>query len=126
VAGEGAAETVGPGGRAAVRLLRVWCDMDSDGGGYTIVPVQGGLPTASYTTYDTCEAMGLQVAVPRTRAHLAAMLQGDYVSTPTGVHPGLRYIRRVLPGVVSDHGFALPLPLTFAPMTSTDKQATRM
>jgi hypothetical protein len=135
VARESAAETVGPGGRAAVRLLRVWCDMTTDGGGYTIVPVRGGLPTSSYTQHNTCEAMGLQLAIPRTKNHLAVMLKGDYDKV---IHPqntahsssssraGVRYMRRVLPGVLADRSFTLNLPLTFVPMTSNDPQAAKM
>jgi hypothetical protein len=76
------------GGSGKSDLLRVWCDMASDGGGYTIAPVEHGLPTARIADANSCQRMGMQMAVPRTPAHMLSMLH----------HFGAKYFASV-PGV---------------------------
>jgi hypothetical protein len=60
---------------AGFRRLLVHCDMHTDGGGYTEFAVSSGLRTAGAADADTCKQLGLQLVVPRTAAHFAAMLQ---------------------------------------------------
>ena len=65
-----------------------WCDMRADGGGYTAVPVAAGVKSYRSTDWDSCKAMGLQMVVPRTRAHLNGLLAqfgSSYFSTAPGV-----------------------------------------
>ena len=92
------------GVRQPVRM-RVWCDMSTDGGGYTTYPIAGGPPTWHTDSWgsgratsgvgsdsgsdgsggtstnggtvagsDGCSAVGMRLAVPRTRAHWASLL----------------------------------------------------
>ena len=74
--------------RRACGALRVWCDMYTDGGGYTTLALRGapvtrraaavavpaGAGGAPHAAGDGCEARGLQLVVPRTRAHFGGML----------------------------------------------------
>ena len=54
--------------------LDVWCDMETDGGGYTYYPIMDGKATTRYDQANSCTEMGLQLAVWRTEAHMHAML----------------------------------------------------
>ncbi|MBN2724424.1 MAG: hypothetical protein JXR95_10170 [Deltaproteobacteria bacterium] len=49
----------------------VWCDMESDGAlGYTMLKLESTLLTTNQDTYrEICSAFGMEVIVPRTRAH---------------------------------------------------------
>ncbi len=60
----------GPGPRAPIT---VYCDMTTDGGGYTQYRVTGGISTSRFDQANSCTALGLKIAVPRTEAHLRAM-----------------------------------------------------
>ena len=62
-------------GGAKFEHLRVWCDMDTDGGGYTVYAVRGGTPTAKISDANTCQDYGLQLAVPRTAPHLRSLIK---------------------------------------------------
>ena len=75
-------------GGAKFEHLRVWCDMTTDGGGYTVYAVRGGTPTAKISDANTCQDYGLQLAVPRTAPHLRALVKTF----------GRRFFK-VLPGV---------------------------
>ena len=96
----------GRGGRQPLRL-RVHCDMETDGGGYTFYPMADGSKTWHTDTWgkggggsgggvgggtvagtDGCATVGLRVVVPRTRAHWRSLL-GLY---------GPRFFR-VVPGI---------------------------
>ena len=56
------------------KKLKVWCDMESDGGGYTMLPITNGLLTSKNTEPNSCARFGMQMAVPRSKAHFRAML----------------------------------------------------
>jgi len=60
-------------GTKAVRL-QVWCDMVTDGGGYTMYPVRNGAKTRKQSDDDDCAAVGMQIAVPRTEGHFSSMI----------------------------------------------------
>ena len=49
--------------------------MATDGGGYTVAPVRDGLTTRKVSDADSCAAVGMQLVVPRTRAHLVSLLR---------------------------------------------------
>ena len=70
--------------------LKVWCDMETDGGGYTYYPIDNnGVSTNRYDTENNCTALGLQLAVWRTKAHMHAMLHRfgtQYFATVPGVY----------------------------------------
>jgi len=70
------------------RQLQVWCDMETDGGGYTTYPIQKGLRSYRYTDDDSCAALGLQMVVPRTAEHFQAMVR-LYGTQFFGVVPGI-------------------------------------
>ena len=60
------------------KLLRVWCDMTTDGGGYTYYPCNTGsaaCPSVSQTNVaDGCTAVGLNMVIPRTQNHWTSMI----------------------------------------------------
>lgn len=65
---------IDPDGTGPISAFQAYCDMTTDGGGYTYYPVTGGLQTYRYTDNNTCKALGMDIAVPRTQAHISAML----------------------------------------------------
>jgi hypothetical protein len=48
--------------------------MYTDGGGYTMYTVVGGIRTSRVSDLDSCQQNGLQMVIPRTAAHFAAMI----------------------------------------------------
>ena len=54
--------------------MRVFCDMVTDGGGYTFHAVKSGIETFRSTDWDSCKEVGLTMIVPRTKEHLDFML----------------------------------------------------
>ena len=81
------------------KLLRVWCDMTTDGGGYTYYPCDGGAaacPNASRTTdANGCKAIGMDMVIPRTQNHWASMF--SFVTTTLG-SPSRTYFAAI-PGI---------------------------
>lgn len=61
----------GPGGNAPIT---VYCDMTTDGGGYTSYAITGtGISTNRFDEANSCQALGMELMVIRTSAHYAAM-----------------------------------------------------
>ena len=70
------------------RAVTAYCDMTTDGGGYTMVPVDSGIRTSRVSDMDSCREMGLQMIVPRTRAHWVSML-GRFGQSYFNTIPGI-------------------------------------
>ena len=52
---------------------KVWCDFQTDGGGYDTLPVKGGRTTCRRTDSNSCPP-GMNIWVPRTKAHWKSVL----------------------------------------------------
>jgi len=61
-------------------VVTVWCDMDTDGGGYTFYKVPTSRDTATQAQ-SYCAGLGMHLFIPRTQAHLRSAYS---VSTHTG------------------------------------------
>lgn len=79
------------GAGGPIAPVGVYCDMTSDGGGYTLLPVSGGISTTRFDQPNSCAQFGMAIAVPRTLAHLKAM---------TSAFPSAFF--RTLPGIYRD------------------------
>jgi hypothetical protein len=68
--------------------LSVYCDMVSDGGvGYTMVRVHSASLGGRQSAYvSACQALGLEIVVPRTQAHLEAMIAWNGGQAPNIVN----------------------------------------
>jgi len=80
---------IDPDLNASTAALSVYCDMATDGGGYTFYPVSSGLTTSKYTDNDSCKSVGLHIFVPRTQAHLNKALadyNGYVIGSTVGVY----------------------------------------
>ena len=80
---------IDPDGAGPFAPLTVYCDMTTDGGGYTIYAVANAIETSRYDQRNSCTEVGLQLAVPRTKAHLEAMFArygASFFHTVPGVY----------------------------------------
>jgi DNA-binding beta-propeller fold protein YncE len=73
--------TITPTG-STVGAMDVYCDMVSDGGGYTMMKVDNGGETNAAQAETYCRARGMHLFVPRTEAHRAAAL--NFIRSGTG------------------------------------------
>ena len=58
------------------------------GGGYTFYPIDSGLRTYRSTDNNSCKALGMDIVIPRTQAHLNALLtryDSSYFATVPGI-----------------------------------------
>lgn len=82
--------TIDPDGGGSAAPLTVFCDMTTDGGGYTYYPIKsGGISTTRYDQQNSCTAVGLKMVVARTKAHMTAMWSkygASYFATVPGVY----------------------------------------
>ena len=53
--------------------ITAYCDMTTDGGGYTFYPITNGISTKKSDAHNSCKALGMNIVVPRTKAHFHAM-----------------------------------------------------
>jgi hypothetical protein len=63
--------------------------MTTDGGGYTLLPVKGGISTKRYDEANSCAGVGMSIAVARTQNHLKSMYStfgAGYLKTVPGVY----------------------------------------
>ena len=63
-----------PSENPTANLLRVWCDMTSDGGGYTSYEITDGIPVSRADAENSCSALGLQLQVWRSAEHRDASI----------------------------------------------------
>lgn len=81
--------TIDPDGKGIYPALQVFCDMTTDGGGYTSLAVDNGISTSRFDQANSCTALGLQMVIPRTNAHLQALYAkygAAYFQTIPGVY----------------------------------------
>lgn len=77
-------------------LYNMWCDMTTDGGGYSYYPCQGCTSVSHVTDNDGCKQRGMSVVIPRTQAHWGSIATfitstmgsnyGTYLSTVPGIY----------------------------------------
>ena len=54
--------TIDPDGAGGNAPVEVYCDMTTDGGGYTFYPVEsGGISTSRFDQANSCQAVGLEL-----------------------------------------------------------------
>lgn len=97
---------IDPDGAGVLGPITVYCDMTTDGGGYTYYAVTGGISTTRFDEANSCDAVGLHMAIPRTQAHLNALL----------ARYGMEYFQ-VVPGI---YGLVSGTDFTPATMNSGD------
>ncbi len=72
----------GPG--AGIDPFTVWCDMTTDGGGYTFYKASTATAMSAAEAEAACGALGMQLFIPRNPAHLASAFA---VATATALGP---------------------------------------
>jgi subtilisin-like proprotein convertase family protein len=68
--------------------LLMWCDMDTDGGGYTYYPISNGITTYRSTDGNSCKDLGMDIVYPRSKAQWNYMMQ-RYKKKYFSVVPGI-------------------------------------
>ncbi len=71
------------------QVFQAYCDMTSDGGGYTYLPIDAGKATSKVTDDNTCKDYGWDLIYPRTKTQWTAVLAKygtSYFSTIPGVY----------------------------------------
>jgi hypothetical protein len=68
--------------------FQAFCDMTTEGGGYTYYPVGSGISTSRNTDNNSCRSLGMDIVFPRSKAHLQAMI-GKYGTSYFSVMPGV-------------------------------------
>jgi len=73
----------------ATSTIKVYCDMTTEGGGYTFYPVASGITTRRWYENNTCKGLGMDIVYPRSKAHWDVMLKkygSSYFATIPGVY----------------------------------------
>ncbi len=83
---------IDPDGSGPVEPLTVFCDMVTDGGGYTMVRFDDSVLGGDQNTYASyCAAHGLEIIVPRTRSHAMSILAWNDGDPPNLVNVFPKY-----------------------------------
>ncbi|NDK10015.1 hypothetical protein GW846_04495 [Candidatus Gracilibacteria bacterium] len=69
-------------------ILKVYCDMTTDNGGYTMYPIVNGIRSFRSTDNNSCKEVGMDMLVPRTKDLFAYVIQ-RYGSSYFRVMPGI-------------------------------------
>ena len=80
---------IDPDGAGPLAAITAFCDMTTDGGGYTEYAITGGISTYRFDEKNSCADYGLKIAVGRTKSHMTAMLTKygmGYFKTVPGVY----------------------------------------
>ncbi len=81
---------IDPDGTRPAPAITAFCDMTTDGGGYTMYPIKtGGISTSRYDQPNSCTAIGLKMVISRSKAHMAAMIAkygNSYFATVPGIY----------------------------------------
>jgi hypothetical protein len=64
--------TIDPDGVGPVPSQQVFCDMTTDGGGYTFLKISRGFNVQDTDAENDCISRGMRLLIPRTQAHLRA------------------------------------------------------
>jgi hypothetical protein len=75
----------GPG---PAQPVEAYCDMTADGGGYTYFPISGGTNTCRQNDANSCRALGMDIVMPRSKAHWLSMFN-KYGSSYFDIIPGI-------------------------------------
>ncbi|MBI5607478.1 MAG: proprotein convertase P-domain-containing protein [Deltaproteobacteria bacterium] len=70
------------------QIFQAFCDMTTDGGGYTYLPVDSGKTTFKSTDDNTCKDYGWDIVYPRTKSQWISML-GKYGTSYFATIPGV-------------------------------------
>ena len=70
-----AARYVDPDGSGSAPASNVWCDMTTDGGGYTFLKVLQGSAYDAVQAETYCDTLGMNLFIPRSPAHLVSAWQ---------------------------------------------------
>ncbi len=86
------ARYVDPDGGGSAPASNVWCDMTSDGGGYTYLKVLVGSAYNAVQAETYCDGVGMNLFIPRSPAHLTSAWQVAK-STSYGADSHAYYLR---------------------------------
>ena len=80
---------IDPDGAGAIAPFDVYCDMTTEGGGYTYYPIDAGLQTYRVTDNNSCKALGMDIMIPRSKLQMTAVIakyDSSYFATIPGVY----------------------------------------
>ncbi len=104
--------TIDPDGPGGISPLQVRCDMTTDGGGYTMVRFDDAALGGNQDAYAAkCAAVGMEIIVPRTKAHAQSIYawNGNVVPNLYNIFPQFDGA----PGIFNWQGICKGQPCSF-------------